>query len=112
MLDKHILDWDEFDVHGWLVKLGYPQYEAQLKGSSCFPPGAVIHRCLEHKIRGDILTAIDSENLKLLGVSSIGHRLAILKAIYFAKVSYGIPRDDDSYVPPCKSLISATTITS
>jgi len=38
-LDKHILDWDEFDVHGWLAKLGYPQYESQIKGSSCFPPG-------------------------------------------------------------------------
>ena len=109
IFDKHLLDWDELDVHGWLAKLGYPQYETQIRGPSFLSPGAVIHRCPEHKIRGDILTAIDSENLKLLGVSSIGQRLAILKAIYFAKVSYGIPRDDDSYVPPCKSLISAIT---
>ncbi|KIL69403.1 hypothetical protein M378DRAFT_157663 [Amanita muscaria Koide BX008] len=87
-LDRHIIDWDEADVHTWLSKLGYPQYDGQIR---------------EHKIRGDVLISIDSENLKLLGVSSIGQRLAILKAIYFAKVAYGIPRDDDSYVPPSES---------
>jgi hypothetical protein len=29
---KHILDWDESDVHQWFRHLGYPQYEAQIKG--------------------------------------------------------------------------------
>ncbi|KAF8627841.1 hypothetical protein AX15_004258 [Amanita polypyramis BW_CC] len=88
IFDRHILDWDESDVHAWLTRLGYPYYEAQLR---------------EHKIRGDILIGIDSENLKLLGVPRIGQRLAILKAIYFAKVTYGVPRDDDSYVPPSEA---------
>ncbi|KAK2463634.1 hypothetical protein APHAL10511_004385 [Amanita phalloides] len=83
ILDRHILDWDESDVHSWLAKLGYPHYEVQIR---------------EHKIRGDILIAIDSENLKLLGVSSIGHRLAILKGIYFAKASYGVTTDDDTEI--------------
>jgi hypothetical protein len=44
IFDKHILDWDELDVHGWLAKLGYPQYEAQIRGPSFLPPAAVIHR--------------------------------------------------------------------
>ncbi|KAF8637652.1 hypothetical protein AX17_002720 [Amanita inopinata Kibby_2008] len=88
ILDRHIVDWDEFDVHNWLLKLGYPQYENQIR---------------EQKIRGDILVGIDSENLKLLGVTTIGHRLAILKAIYYAKLAYGVPRDDDSYVPPSET---------
>jgi hypothetical protein len=31
--NKHILDWDESDVHEWFRSLGYPQYEAQIKGT-------------------------------------------------------------------------------
>jgi hypothetical protein len=35
--DRHILDWDETDVHTWLSSLGYPQYESQIRGMiSCF----------------------------------------------------------------------------
>jgi len=30
--DRHILDWDEVDVHNWLSSLGYPQYERQIRG--------------------------------------------------------------------------------
>jgi len=30
--DRHILDWDESDVHNWLSSLGYPQYESQIRG--------------------------------------------------------------------------------
>ena len=33
---KHILDWDESDVHEWFKGLGYPQYEAQIKGTPNF----------------------------------------------------------------------------
>ena len=29
-----ILEWDEHDVHLWLSKLGFPQYEAQIHGAS------------------------------------------------------------------------------
>lgn len=32
--NKHILDWDESDVHQWFMSIGYPQYEAQVKGST------------------------------------------------------------------------------
>jgi bZIP factor len=30
--DRHILDWDESDVHTWFSSLGYPQYERQIRG--------------------------------------------------------------------------------
>jgi hypothetical protein len=30
--DRHILDWDETDVHNWLSSLGYSQYETQIRG--------------------------------------------------------------------------------
>jgi hypothetical protein len=32
-IDRHILDWDESDVHNWFSTLGYPQYERQIRGS-------------------------------------------------------------------------------
>lgn len=30
--DKHILDWEEEDVHLWFSTLGFSQYEGQIKG--------------------------------------------------------------------------------
>jgi hypothetical protein len=32
--EHSILDWDEDDVHRWLSSLGFPQYEAQIKGAA------------------------------------------------------------------------------
>lgn len=37
-LRTSILDWDENDVHAWLTKLGFPQYEQQVKGTSAQYP--------------------------------------------------------------------------
>jgi hypothetical protein len=31
-IDKHILEWDEDDVHAWFAHLGYPQYQSQIRG--------------------------------------------------------------------------------
>jgi hypothetical protein len=30
--ERHIIEWDESDVHAWLSSLGYPQYESQIRG--------------------------------------------------------------------------------
>jgi hypothetical protein len=32
--EHSILDWDEDYVHQWLSSLGFPQYEAQIKGAT------------------------------------------------------------------------------
>jgi bZIP factor len=40
--------------------------------------------------------------LKEVGVETIGQRLALLKAVYYLKVSHGVPIDPDHYVPPCE----------
>lgn len=47
---------------------------------------------------------LDAETLKTLGISTIGQRLAILKAVYLLKVANNIPIDSDSYIPPCSFL--------
>ncbi|KAI0331446.1 hypothetical protein GY45DRAFT_1345273 [Cubamyces sp. BRFM 1775] len=84
-LKPSILDWDENDVHNWLTKLGFPQYEQQVK---------------ENNITGDVLCLLDPETLKDMGVTTIGQRLAILKAVYNIKLAQNIPIEPEHYVPP------------
>ncbi|KAI0923863.1 hypothetical protein AcW1_006700 [Taiwanofungus camphoratus] len=80
-----ILQWDETDVHIWFSKLGFPQYESQIRG---------------HNISGDVLCLLDAEGLKEVGIATIGQRLAILKGVYNIKLAQGIPIEADHYVPP------------
>ncbi|KIM43974.1 hypothetical protein M413DRAFT_433200 [Hebeloma cylindrosporum] len=54
-------------------------------------------------------TWLDSEALKSLGVTSIGHRLAILKHIYQVKLAHNVPIEAHQYAPPCE-LIYLTTL--
>ncbi|KAJ7695055.1 hypothetical protein B0H17DRAFT_980234 [Mycena rosella] len=86
--DRNIAEWDEHDVHTWLSSLGFSQYEPQIK---------------EHGITGEILCMLNADSLKGVGVSTIGQRLAILKAVYLVKVAHNIPIDADDYVPPSEA---------
>ncbi|KAK7031426.1 hypothetical protein R3P38DRAFT_2773966 [Favolaschia claudopus] len=88
MDERNIIDWDENDVHAWLCSLGISQYESQIK---------------EHSITGEVLCLLNADSLKAIGVSTIGQRLAILKAVYQLKLAYNIPIDPDSYVPPSEA---------
>lgn len=56
---------------------------------------------LENDIVGEALVALKHEELKDMGISSVGHRLTILKSVYETKVKQGIPIDPDHYVPLC-----------
>lgn len=60
--------------------------------------------CIEHGISGIVLCSLDSESLKDLGVTSVGHRLAILKAIYHLKLTDNIPIESGDYIPPCEAF--------
>lgn len=71
--------------------------------SKCFSNPVI--RYAEHRISGDVLCLLDSEGLKSIGVSTIGQRLAILKAVYQTKLAHNVPIEDDHYVPPCKSCL-------
>lgn len=63
---KHILEWEEEDVHVFMTSLGFPQFQ---------------DRVVEDRITGDILVLFDAETLKDYGLS-IGQRLTVLKGIY------------------------------
>ena len=105
-LTTSILDWDENDVHNWLSKLGFPQYEQQVKGSclSRSLPPLFPNPAVEHSISGDVLVLLDQDSLKEIGIATIGQRLAILKAVYNIKLAQNIPIKRDDYVPPCAFL--------
>ena len=51
---------------------------------------------------GDALVALKHDELKEMGVASVGHRLTILKSVYETKVKQDIPIDPDHYIPLCK----------
>ncbi|KAH6915837.1 protein kinase regulator [Coprinopsis sp. MPI-PUGE-AT-0042] len=94
--ERNIGDWDEADVHSWLSSLGYPQYEGQIR---------------EHRIRGDALCLCTADDLKAIGIATIGQRLAILKAIYQVKLAHGVPMDEDHYIPPSELAELSESVT-
>jgi protein STE50 len=57
---------------------------------------------LEEYITGDALVALVHPDLKDMGISSIGHRLTILKGVYDIKVKQNVTIEPDHYVPLCK----------
>ena len=44
---------------------------------------------------------MDAEGLKSMGITTVGQRLAILKAVYQAKLAHNVPLGADHYIPPC-----------
>ena len=65
----------------------------------------LITRRAENEIVGEALIALRHEELKEMGIVSIGHRLTILKGVYDVKQKQGIPIDSDHWMPPCMSLL-------
>lgn len=59
---------------------------------------------IEEAITGDALMALLHSDLKEMGITSIGHRLTILKAVYDLKLKQHLPIEPDDYVPLCESL--------
>jgi regulator of replication initiation timing len=62
---------------------------------------ALTWTCTEEGITGEALIALQHAELKEMGLSSVGHRLTILKAVYEIKVKQNIPIEQDHYVPLC-----------
>lgn len=52
---------------------------------------------------GEALIALLHDDLKSMGISSVGHRLTILKSVYDVKKAQDVPVESDQYVPLCKS---------
>lgn len=57
----------------------------------------------ENEIVGEALVALLHDDLKYMGITSVGHRLTILKSVYDVKRTQDVPMENDHYVPLCKS---------
>lgn len=54
----------------------------------------------------------DHQTLKDLGITSVGQRLSVLRAVYELKLRDGITMAHDDYCPPCMSIIWGVAISS
>ncbi|PYH96956.1 hypothetical protein BO71DRAFT_319693 [Aspergillus ellipticus CBS 707.79] len=79
-----ITEWTTEECGNFVAALGLRQY--------C---GAFI----ENEIVGEALIALKHDELKEMGIVSVGHRLTILKSVYETKVKQDIPLDADHYIP-------------
>lgn len=57
----------------------------------------------ENEIVGEALVALLHDDLKSMGISSVGHRLTILKSVFDVKKAQDVPIESDHYVPLCMS---------
>ena len=53
-------------------------------------------------INGEALVECQQSELKDVGITSVGHRLTILKGVYEVKLKQNIPIETDDYVPLCE----------
>lgn len=51
---------------------------------------------------GMALIHSNHDDLRSMGITSVGHRLTILKNVYNLKVAHDIPIEDGDYIPVCK----------
>ncbi|WWC86042.1 uncharacterized protein L201_000913 [Kwoniella dendrophila CBS 6074] len=79
-----LLEWDEAAVQSYLIDLGLGKYED------------VIY---EHGITGDVLSVMDHSALQDLGMTSLGHRLNLLRAVWELKKEQGIEFGEDDWKP-------------
>jgi hypothetical protein len=66
---------------------------------------AYTYHMAENEIVGEALVALQHEDLKEMGIPSVGHRLTILKSVYEIKIKQDIPIESDHYIPLCKCRI-------
>lgn len=48
--------------------------------------------------------ALLHDDLKSMGITSVGHRLTILKSVYDVKKAQDVPMESDHYLPLCTWL--------
>ncbi|KAL4916616.1 hypothetical protein BDW62DRAFT_186023 [Aspergillus aurantiobrunneus] len=79
-----ITEWTAEECASYVASLGLRQY---------------CQSFIENGIVGEALIALRHDELKEMGIASVGHRLTILKNVYETKVKQDIPLDADHYIP-------------
>ncbi|KAF7551245.1 hypothetical protein G7Z17_g5186 [Cylindrodendrum hubeiense] len=79
-----ITEWTAEECADFISTIGLPQYT---------------DRFLENEIVGEALVALLHDDLKSMGIASVGHRLTILKSVYDVKKAQDVPLESDHYLP-------------
>jgi hypothetical protein len=79
-----ITEWTADECADFIGTLGLQQYA---------------DRFLENEIVGEALVALQHDDLKSMGIASVGHRLTILKSVYDVKKAQDVPLESDHYLP-------------
>ncbi|KAK5994529.1 Mitogen-activated protein kinase adapter protein MST50 [Cladobotryum mycophilum] len=79
-----ITEWMAEECADFISAIGLPQYADTF---------------LENDIVGEALVALLHDDLKSMGIASVGHRLTILKSVYDVKRAQDIPMESDHYMP-------------
>ncbi|KAG8631494.1 hypothetical protein KVT40_000634 [Elsinoe batatas] len=79
-----IVDWTPGQCAEYVKSLGLGQYAEAM---------------IEEAITGDALIEMQHQDLKDMGITSVGHRLTVLKGVYEIKVKQNVPLDADHYIP-------------
>jgi hypothetical protein len=79
-----ISEWTADECVDFLTSLGLLQYCGTFR---------------ENGIVGEALIALKHDELKEMGINSVGHRLTILKSVYEIKIRQHVPLDVDHYIP-------------
>ncbi|EGR50365.1 hypothetical protein MKX07_007669 [Trichoderma sp. CBMAI-0711] len=79
-----ITEWTAEECADFISAIGLPQYADTF---------------LENDIVGEALVALLHDDLKSMGIASVGHRLTILKSVYDVKKAQDIPMESDHYLP-------------
>ncbi|KFA60128.1 hypothetical protein S40285_09572 [Stachybotrys chlorohalonatus IBT 40285] len=79
-----ITEWTAEECADFIGSIGLQQYA---------------DRFLENEIVGEALVALQHDDLKSMGIASVGHRLTILKSVYDVKKAQDVPLESDHYLP-------------
>ncbi|KAK3333445.1 protein kinase regulator Ste50 [Cercophora scortea] len=79
-----ISEWNADECADFIATIGLEQYA---------------DRFIENEIVGEALVALQHDDLKQMGITSVGHRLTILKSVYDVKKAQDIPIESDHYMP-------------
>ncbi|KAH7308058.1 MAPKKK cascade protein kinase regulator STE50 [Stachybotrys elegans] len=79
-----ITEWTAEECADFIGSIGLQQYA---------------DRFLENEIVGEALVALQHDDLKSMGIASVGHRLTILKSVYDVKKAQDVPMESDHYLP-------------
>ncbi|KAK3322181.1 protein kinase regulator Ste50 [Apodospora peruviana] len=79
-----ISEWSAEECADFIATIGLEQY------SDSF---------IENEIVGEALVALQHDDLKQMGINSVGHRLTILKSVYDVKKAQDVPIESDHYMP-------------